>query len=75
MNDLEEILRAEMVKYLVQKAIFCPGTGELLDVRTCVVLNDEDGDRVAVLSPAGWANVTPANRELLAERGVTALDR
>ena len=75
MNDLEEILRTEMVKYLVQKTIFCSGTGQLLDVRTCIVLNDADGDPAAVLSPAGWANVTPANRELLADRGITITER
>lgn len=71
MNDLEIILRTEMVKYLVQKTIFCPGTGQLLDARTCVILNDTDGDPAAVLSPSGWANVTVENRDLLTERGIT----
>ena len=75
MTDLEIILRNEMVKYLVQKTILCPGTGEVLDVRTCVILNDADGDPVAVLSPTGWARITPENREVLAERGITVDDR
>lgn len=75
MNDLEEILRAEMVKYLVQKTIFCPNTGQLLDTGTCVILNDTDGDPIAVLSPAGWANISPNSRELLTERGITIDDR
>ena len=75
MNDLEEILRAEMVKYLVQKTIFCPNTGQLLDIRTCVILNDTDGDPTAVLSPDGWNNISADNRELLAERGITVDDR
>ena len=71
MPDLKETLHAELVRYLVQKAVFCPGTGAVLDVRTCVVLVDADGDPAVVLSPEGWANVPEANRELLTGRGIT----
>ena len=52
-TTLEKILRDELVRYLVSKAIFCPITHQVLDERTCVVLNDTDGDPLIVLSPDG----------------------
>ena len=69
MTTLRAILRQNMVTGLVQRAILCPVTGQILDVRTCVVLVDSDGDPAAVLSQDGYRN-TPAGR--LVELGLTA---
>jgi len=62
MNTLEDLLRRNVIVNLVQRNITCPVTGEVLDVRTCVVLLDNDGDPRAVLSQEGW-------REVLAQVG------
>jgi hypothetical protein len=51
--DLQEHLRTQLVRYLVQRAITCPITGDVLDVRTCAVVLDADGDPAAVFSPEG----------------------
>lgn len=53
-NPLERMMRNELIKYLVQRKIFCPATKEVLDVRTCVVFLDKDGDPADVVSQAGW---------------------
>lgn len=71
MTDLTSILRRNMIRHLVQKTIFCPTTGQILDVRTCVVVNDRDGDPHAVLSPEGWASISDENKTLLHSLGVT----
>ncbi len=49
--DIEAKLRENMVKFLVQKKIFCGFTDEVLDYRTCTVLVDSDGDPADVYSP------------------------
>ena len=54
MNSLQDLLRQNVVLALVQRNITCPVTGEVLDVRTCVVLTDADGDPAGVLSQKGW---------------------
>lgn len=58
---IENILRQNFVKYLVQKAIFCPISGDVLDVRTCVVVLDSDGDPSAVFSPRGYRQLLDAS--------------
>lgn len=72
-TTLETILRREMVRHLVSKAIFCPITHTVLDADTCVVLNDTDGDPLIVVSPAGWEQIAEnvENHVRLAERGIT----
>lgn len=57
LDPLRAQMRKALVKYLVQKAIFCPRTGAVLDVRKCVVLNDRDGDPCAVVSQEGWKQI------------------
>jgi hypothetical protein len=67
--DIETQVRKEWVRGLVQKAIFCPFGGEVLDVRTCVVVLDADNDPRMVISPQTY-------RRLLAvadENGVEPL--
>lgn len=72
MNTLEEHMRAQMVLGMVQRIIFCPNTGEVLDVRTCVVLVDKDGDPAYVLSQQGWKNLVNEGKvEWLKEHGIT----
>ncbi len=45
-------LHHALIKMLVQRHIFCPLTGNLLDIRTCVVVLDKDGDPAHVFDPA-----------------------
>lgn len=47
----ENTIRKNFVRYLVQKSIFCPVSGDVLDVRTCYVILDSDGDPAYVVSP------------------------
>lgn len=72
-QDLEAHMRQVLLTGLVQKEIFCPNTGEVLDVRTCVVLVDKDGDPAYVLSQKGWANVSadPLKVAFLGQNGLT----
>jgi hypothetical protein len=69
MVELADILRKEMVKYLVQKEIFCPITQKVLDMDTCVVVNDKDGDPALVLTQDGWTQLL----EVAERRGEAAL--
>ena len=55
--DLQTHVRRGWVKGLVQQRIFCPISQDVLDVRTCVVVLDEDDDPVAVMSPTGYKRV------------------
>jgi hypothetical protein len=51
MSTLTNEIYREIVLGLVQRAIWCPITNEVLDYRTCTVAYDEDGDPVAVYAP------------------------
>lgn len=50
--NLESMLRRNVVRYLVQRDIFCQVSGEVLDIDTCWVILDPDGDPHSVVSPA-----------------------
>jgi hypothetical protein len=52
--ELQELIHRNMVKDLVRRAIWCPITGDTLDVRTCVVLLGRDELPLKVISPRGW---------------------
>lgn len=65
--DLTAYVRRGMVLGLVAREIICPYTGQVLDVRNCVVLNDADGDPAFVLSQEGWASLHQFQRDLLAK--------
>jgi hypothetical protein len=73
MDDLETLLRKQMVGYLVSNTMLCPISGALLDVRTCVVLVDADGDPARVFSPEGWAKIAayPDGLDLFKKAGLT----
>ena len=57
MSDLETKMRERLTLALVQRDITCRVTGEVLDIRTCAVLVDPDGDPAYVLSPEGYAQL------------------
>lgn len=56
--DLLEHFRKGMVRGLVQMHITCPLSGDILDMDTCVVILDSDGDPCRVFSQRAWKGVT-----------------
>lgn len=63
--DLTEYLHKGMRKALVQRAITCPRSGSVLDVRTAVFFNDRDGDPIAVLSQGGYVGLVENDLSLV----------
>lgn len=54
MQAFEAKLEAEFIKYAVQKTIFCPKLGSILDYRTCILIEVKAGDKLIgtqVVSP------------------------
>lgn len=49
---IEEMMRRELVRYIVQRSIFCPVSGVVLDMDTCTVILDSDGDPAFVVAPS-----------------------
>lgn len=50
--DMQSVVRENFIRFLVQKHIFCPLTGVVLDYRTCTVILDSDGDPAQVFAPS-----------------------
>lgn len=48
-------MRREMRRFIVQKHIFCPLTGEVLDMDKSVFILDQDGDPISAFSQSGYA--------------------
>jgi hypothetical protein len=71
MSEVQNAIRTAIVRLLVQRAIVCPVTDEVLDVRTCVVLLDRDGDPRIVLSQAGYQERKDALTKSLGAQGWT----
>lgn len=71
-SDIEKAVDRQMVMFIVQRNIFCPVTGHVLDVRTCKWFVDKDGDPAYVLSPEAYdAAVSQPNIvSALAEKGL-----
>lgn len=71
-NPLVNEMYRQHIKGLVQRAIFDQG-GQLLDVRTCWVLWDADGDPAQVIGPklAAAIQSSPTAIEALAAKGYT----
>lgn len=65
---IENILRKNFVKYLVQNNIFCPVSGRVLDVDTCYVILDSEGDPAYVVDPAVGKQITD-----MIDQGIPAL--
>jgi hypothetical protein len=55
-ESVRDAVVRNMITFKVQKAIFCPVNGKVLDIRTCVaVVGGPDNDDVlGVMSPEGW---------------------
>lgn len=66
MSSIESTVRRNMVRSLVQRDITCNYTGQILDMDTCAVLIDADGDPFAVLAPEA-ADVIEANPDAVAK--------
>lgn len=56
-STLETKVRRELLRAVVAHAITCPITGEVLDMDTCVVFVDGDGDPRAVTSQVGYQTI------------------
>lgn len=71
-TDIQQEVDRQMVLHMVQRNIFCPITGEVLDIRTCKWFVDNDGDPAYVLSPEayGAATAQPAIVSALADKGL-----
>lgn len=71
-THVQEVVDRMMVKYIVQRQIFCPVTKEVLDVRTCKWFVDADGDPAYVLSAKAYdaAVAVPAIVESLRKKGL-----
>lgn len=54
-TPLEDHMRREMRRFIVSKHMFCPITGEVLDMDKSVFILDADGDPIAAFSQGGWA--------------------
>lgn len=52
MTSMQEIVDTEMIRHLVSRDITCVHTGRVLDVRTCLVIRDAEGDPAMVLDPS-----------------------
>lgn len=52
--NLEEKMRKELRRFLVQKNIVCAVTGDVLDMDKSVFILDADGDPAGVFSQNGW---------------------
>lgn len=58
--DMQTTVRREMVRSLVMRRITCSITGQVLDMDTCAVVIDADGDPIDVADPAVM-DVLPAS--------------
>lgn len=73
-SDLEVRMRRELLLYIVQRNIWCPVNGQVLDVDDCVVFLDEDGDPKAAVSQAGYTELIenhPGKVAILTAAGMT----
>lgn len=72
MTEFRDRVVAAHKRGIVARAITCPRTGEVLDIRTAVFLLDRDGDPAYVMSPSGFGQLTGVDlHNLLTKHGVT----
>lgn len=71
-TQVQQEVDRQMVLFIVQRNIFCPVTGAVLDVRTCKWFVDADGDPAYVLSPEAYDAVMgmPNTLAALADKGL-----
>jgi len=60
-DPLRVTLTRNLIKYMVQRAMFCPFTGKILDMRRVIALGPIDAagdfDPKSVMHPDAWAAV------------------
>lgn len=56
MTTMRDIMDRENVRALVARDITCQQTGRVLDMNTCLVVRDKDGDALLVLDPSAAEN-------------------
>lgn len=53
-NSFEAMMRKSLLLNIVQRDITCRLSNKVLDIDTCVVILDSDGDPFAVFAPEGY---------------------
>jgi hypothetical protein len=69
-NSLDNMLQKNIIRYAVQKQMFCPNTGNILDYRSCIYVEVFEGNKLIegkVFSPLLVEKLTEINK-LLTER-------
>lgn len=59
MDAIEAKVNRELIKYAVQRAIFCPYTGQVLDMRRAVLVQVKGGG--SFIMTADWWDAQKAN--------------
>lgn len=62
-NTMENKMRQMLLKALVQRAIFCPFTGKVLDMRKCGYFVDADGDPNYVMDMSVYMKIADSGPE------------
>ena len=66
-DPIRAALIRQLIKYAVQRTMFCPVTGEILDTRKCAALflgeNPESADLKAVISLAAFRRMVAVGQE------------
>lgn len=55
--NMQEYVTHQVYAHIVGRAMTCPATGAVLDVRTAVVVEDAQEKVLGVLSPEGWEQI------------------
>jgi hypothetical protein len=69
-DKLYNMIEKNVIRYTVQKQMFCPNTGDILDYRSCILIEVFDGNKVIdsnAFSPLLVEKLTEINK-LLTER-------
>lgn len=53
-TDIQKTVDKQMLRYIIQRQITCPITGEVLDIDTACYFVDRDGCPAYVLSPEAY---------------------
>jgi len=69
-DTMQEIADREILRYAVQREIFCPATGKVLDITDSVLLMG-DGIRPRVISAEIWDDIGSVALEGCADAGLT----
>lgn len=71
MDTIEKMADREILRYAVQREIFCPVSGKILDVRRSVLLMGE-GIKTYVVHADVWDEIGYAALDACTEQGLTA---